>query len=210
MLRWRQITSSRTSAGLVSASIAPETVSIVPGAISWPRSIRLDQLVDHRLGRLQLLGALPRASARCRAGRPSQSSRPSSDLQHRVLGARELRGDGVVERRAAYAPSRSRTAWLTRLPSARPPTFGITTDITLPISLGPRRPTPRRARRRSPRARRRRAARAGSPRSPAPRPPRSRRPRRARLAEGLAASRRFLRSRWSTATSSPSPSFASC
>src|SRR5213080_3444322 len=39
MLRWRQITSSRISAGRCLASIAPATVSIVVGARSWPRSI---------------------------------------------------------------------------------------------------------------------------------------------------------------------------
>src|SRR5919109_886873 len=39
MFRWRQITSSRTSTGLCSASSAPVTASTVPGAISWPRSI---------------------------------------------------------------------------------------------------------------------------------------------------------------------------
>src|SRR5215218_4096846 len=40
MARWRQITSSRMSAGRWRASIAPETVPSVAGATSWPRSIR--------------------------------------------------------------------------------------------------------------------------------------------------------------------------
>ena len=65
-------------------------------------------------------------------------------LQHGVLGARQLRGDRVVEgelpacQRPWWIPqlSRSRTAALTRFPSARPSTFGMTIPMTFPISLG--------------------------------------------------------------------------
>ena len=64
--------------------------------------------------------------------------------EHGVLGARQLRGDRVVEGELPACQSRwwvpqlrrSRTAALTRFPSARPSTFGMTMPMTFPISFG--------------------------------------------------------------------------
>ena len=57
--------------------------------------------------------------------------------QHRVLGARQLAGDVVGKLDLAPHPGAAPcTAADTRRPSARPPTFGITSFITLPMSFG--------------------------------------------------------------------------
>ena len=70
--------------------------------------------------------------------------------QDRVLAARQLGGDGVVElERLAHLDaheslaSASRTRADARLPSARPPALAITTFITSPMSLGPLAPVSR-------------------------------------------------------------------
>ena len=101
------------------------------------------ELVDH-LRRLAdvALGAVQREDI---AAQVDVAAEPILELpQHGVLGARQLRGDRVVEgelpacQRPWWIPqlSRSRTAALTRLPSARPSTFGMTIAMTFPISLG--------------------------------------------------------------------------
>ena len=96
MLRWRQITSSRISAGRWLASIAPVTAPIVAGATSCPRSIRSDQLVDHR-GRVAHV-AVVAVERQHVAAQVEIAVNPALELaQHRVLGARQLRGDRVVE-----------------------------------------------------------------------------------------------------------------
>src|SRR5206468_10859958 len=57
--------------------------------------------------------------------------------QDGIVGAGELGGDEVVELElSAHQLSASRTLADTRLPSARPPTLGISTPMTLPMSCG--------------------------------------------------------------------------
>ena len=112
-----------------------------------------DQLVDDRLGRAHL--------ARLALEREHVAAQVELAVElplERRAGPRPRSPPAPRPRRcrasAADAPrvssSLSRTAALTRLPSARPPTFGITAPITLPILLGPWRPTPRSPRRRAP------------------------------------------------------------
>src|SRR5204863_10188596 len=125
----------------------------------------------------------------------------------RVARTGQLTGDlvGELELRPHYGFSFSRTTADTRLPSARPCTLGMTRDMTFPISLGESAPDSATA---SPTIECSSSSEScsgmyssmisASRRSPAAR---SSRP---ASAYACAASWRRLRSRWSTAVSSPS------
>ena len=97
MLRWRQITSSRISAGRWLASIAPATVSIVAGASSCPRSIRPTSSSTTVGGAADLpLVSVERQHV---AAQVQIATDPALELaQHGVLGSRQLGGHRVVER----------------------------------------------------------------------------------------------------------------
>ena len=101
------------------------------------------QLVRHRRGAADV--CVVAIEGEHVAAQEQVTSQPALELaQDRVLGAGELAATVLarVSCRRAIAPGRSyparrsRTIALTRLPSARSPTFGITTPITLPISPG--------------------------------------------------------------------------
>src|SRR5215203_3711602 len=105
---------------------------------------QLDHLVDHGCRRGDVIGVALQSqhvAPQVQVG----VEPPAQSAEHAVFGAGQLGGDVVVEGQLTtghrtQAPSFSRTAALTRLPSARPPTFGITADITWPIcrcSLAP-------------------------------------------------------------------------
>ena len=97
---------------------------------------QLDQLVDDGRRLLHVAGVAVEGEdvaaqvevarrSRPRSARRTVSSEPASSAAT-VLSS-------VSCLRAKLGPSFSRTAALTRLPSARPPTFGISADITSPI-----------------------------------------------------------------------------
>ena len=95
---------------------------------------QVDQLADDRLGGPDLGGVSVKGediAAQKEVDVEMALERP----QDRVLGARPAPRRRCCRSSAAYEPSFSRTAWLTRLPSARPPTFGISTFITPPMSF---------------------------------------------------------------------------
>ena len=112
------------------------TASIVPGAMSWPSAIRSDSsettafAASHRVGvavERDDVAAQVELAVEVRLER----------AQHGVVGARQLGGHDVVELELrAHQESASLTLAETRLPSARPPTLGISTPMTLPMSAG--------------------------------------------------------------------------
>ena len=113
------------------------TVSIVVGARSCPRSTRPTS--SSTIVAARLTSASSPSRVRTFPRRKTLAAEPVLELaENGVLRARELGRDVVVEGQLAagqrYAASFSRTAALTRLPSARPATFGITAPITLPIA----------------------------------------------------------------------------
>ena len=104
---------------------------------------QVDQLLDHGRGVANL--ALVPVQGQNVPAQAQVAADPALELtEHGVLGARQLGGHCVVEGELSSSHSdsgasrarRSFTAALTRFPSARPPTRGITNDITLPISRG--------------------------------------------------------------------------
>ena len=113
------------------------TAAIVAGAISWPCSIRSDELAHDERRRGDRLGlAVEREDVAAQEELAVEVLLERA--QDAVAGARE-RGGGVVGEfdRATHQPlSASWTSAETRLPSARPATFGIATFITCPMSFG--------------------------------------------------------------------------
>ena len=98
---------------------------------------QLDHLVDHG-GRLLQVTRVAVEGEHVAAQVDFHRQAVAQPAQDRVLGAGELGGDArcrgsVAGGPKSQAPSLLRTAALTRLPSARPATFGITADITWPI-----------------------------------------------------------------------------
>ena len=170
-----------SSAGRSCWSSAEVTAPIVPGGISWPCAISSDssRTTSRRAGdRLGLAVERHHVAAQEHVALEVALER----AQDGVLGAAQLGRDlvGDLELAAHAQRSASCTSSLTRRPSARPATFAITADITLPISFGDAAPVSSTASATSARARRRRSPRAGRPRSSPPRPPRRRRARRGR------------------------------
>ena len=95
------------------------------------------QLAHHRLGGGHLaVAALEREHV---AAQEHVAVEVSLERLHdHVPGTGQLRGHvvGELQRGSHYAVSFSLTTALTRLPSARPCTRGMTIDMTLPISFG--------------------------------------------------------------------------
>ena len=166
MARWRQTTSSRIVAGDSCWSSALVTASIVPAAISWPWPISSDSSRTTARGGVDGVGvALEREHVAAQEDVAVQVAleRP----QDRVLAARQLGGDGVVELEllSRQVPLAQRLSYPRRgaLAVGAAADLAITAFITCAHVLGGWwRRSRRSRRRRSRRARRRRARRAGS------------------------------------------------
>ena len=136
--RWRQTTSSRMRLGLSWRSSAPPIASIVPGATSWPWRTRSESSRT-TVSPIATSSLEPSRVSTLPRRKTSQSRWSSSVRMIASPGPASSVATSLVSSICSRATSRSASPeppQLTRLPSARPFTLGMTSAITLPISFG--------------------------------------------------------------------------